>query len=66
MPIDLKIKIIKLGRLFFVQNLWNWNGKDMSVFDNEDNQTIRTLGWTMVGFVGLTVFLIVLATSMVN
>tara|TARA_B100000497_G_scaffold61234_1_gene69532 strand:- start:220 stop:336 length:117 start_codon:yes stop_codon:yes gene_type:complete len=38
----------------------------MSVFDNEDNQTIRTLGWTMVGFVGLTVFLIVLATSMVN
>ena len=66
MPIDLKIKIIKLGRLFFVQNPWTWNGKDMSVFDNEDNQTIRTLGWTMVGFVGLTVFLIVLATSMVD
>ncbi len=38
----------------------------MSIFDNEDNQTIRSLGWTMVGFVALTVFLIVLAISIVN
>ncbi len=38
----------------------------MSTFNEEDNQTIRTLGWTMVGFVALTVFLIVLAGAMVS
>lgn len=33
----------------------------MAVFDNEDQATVRSLGYTMAGFAGLTVFLIVLA-----
>lgn len=35
----------------------------MSVFDNEDSQTVKSLGLIMVGFVVLTVLLIGLATS---
>ena len=38
----------------------------MSTFNEEDTQTIRSLGWTMAGFVGLTVFLIVLAGFLVD
>ena len=34
----------------------------MSVFTNEDNQTVRSLAMTFGGFIALTVFLIVLAT----
>ncbi len=33
----------------------------MSVFDQEDRETIKTLAATMAGFVALTVFLIVCA-----
>ncbi len=33
----------------------------MSVFNNEDQAIVRSLGYTMAGFAGLTVFLIVLA-----
>lgn len=33
----------------------------MSVFTDEDNQTVKSLAITFVGFVGLTVFLIILA-----
>ncbi len=33
----------------------------MSVFDDEDSQTVRSLMMTFGGFIGLTVFLILLA-----
>lgn len=33
----------------------------MSVFSQEDNKTIKNLGYTAAGFAALTVFLIVLA-----
>lgn len=38
----------------------------MSTFNDEDSQTIRSLGLTMAGFFALTVFLIVLASFIVN
>jgi hypothetical protein len=36
----------------------------MSVFNEEDGQTVRSLGMTMVGFVVLTVALVCLALVM--
>lgn len=33
----------------------------MSVFEEEDSKTIKSLGWTGVAFVALTVALVVLA-----
>ncbi|MFT7685974.1 MAG: hypothetical protein ACI9FB_001319 [Candidatus Azotimanducaceae bacterium] len=33
----------------------------MSVFTDEDNQTVRSLAMTFGGFISLTVFLIILA-----
>lgn len=38
----------------------------MSTFNEEDSQTIRSLGLTMAGFLALTVFLIVLAGFIVG
>ncbi|MFT4677883.1 MAG: hypothetical protein ACJAX5_001553 [Patiriisocius sp.] len=35
----------------------------MSVFDDEDSQTVRSLGMTFVGFSALTIVLIVLAIA---
>lgn len=33
----------------------------MSVFSEEDNQTVKIIGWTAVGFALLTVALVVVA-----
>ena len=65
MLIDLKVKIIKLAQVLQAQHTLKLIGKNMSTFNEEDNQTIRSLGLTMAGFLALTVFLIVLATFMV-
>lgn len=35
----------------------------MSVFSEEDGQTVRSLGMTFVGFIALTVILIVMAVA---
>jgi hypothetical protein len=36
----------------------------MSVFSEDDSKTIKTLGLTFAGFIGLTVFLVILAIGL--